>query len=75
MQVIFYNSSITVIFITSGDNCHCNQIVKTIKNNKHIFVEETIFLFFHEGDYDYGRLHKITEGWRVLLLIKAVVTE
>lgn len=108
---IIEDSDIDVVSIASYDNYHYEQIVGSLENNKHVFVEKPLCLYknealhirdllenkkqlklssnlilrkcprfellrhkirsgemgrlFHvEGNYNYGRLHKITEGWR-----------
>ena len=108
---ILNDPSIDVVSIASFDNFHCGQVIKAIKNSKHVFVEKPICLFedelekivetlnnypksklssnfvlrrapqfeklknliddgcfgeiyYLEGDYNYGRLHKLIDGWR-----------
>lgn len=107
---ILLNKSINLVCIASYDSYHFEQTIKSIKNNKHIFVEKplclklselkTIFklikkknlflssnfnlrsseifknlkkkiykekknkVYYLEGDYNSGRLKKITHGWR-----------
>lgn len=108
---ILTNPSIDVVSIASYDNAHCDQILKAIQYNKHVFVEKPLCLTqneylkisnalllkpnlhissnlilrksarfielrkkvhsgnlgkisYVEGDYDYGRLHKLLQGWR-----------
>ncbi|MBP9864899.1 MAG: Gfo/Idh/MocA family oxidoreductase [Candidatus Omnitrophica bacterium] len=110
-NAILDNPAIDVVSIASYDNFHHEQIVKAIRNGKHVFVEKPLCLFEKEaaeirkllrehpqvrlssnlilrssprfrrlkqliqqgdfgtlfsidGSYLYGRLHKITEGWR-----------
>ena len=45
---ILGDSSIDVISIASYDNHHYGQILQAIKNNKHLFVEKPICLFYDE---------------------------
>lgn len=108
---IINDKSIDLICIASYDNYHCNQIVKSIRSKKHIFVEKPAVnsladakkiikllktnkkiyfstnyilrksprfiklnnmikmnklgkIFYIEADYNYGRIKKITHGWR-----------
>ena len=108
---ILYDPSIDIVTIASWDNYHYEQIIKGIKNNKHLFVEKPLCIyekeakhindllnknnsikissnlilrksprfremkriiddkllgdiFAIEGDYNYGRSWKISEGWR-----------
>jgi len=107
---IINNTGVTAISIASYDHFHFRQIIKSIKNKKHIFCEKPICLnyyqlkkienllkkkkivmttntilrlsprfidlkkkieknyfgkiFYIEMDYNYGRLKKITNGWR-----------
>ena len=108
---ILSNPNIDVVSIASYDNVHCDQILKAIQYNKHVFVEKPLCLTqeeylkisnalllkpklhissnlilrksvrflelkkkidsghlgkisYVEGDYDYGRLHKLLQGWR-----------
>ena len=108
---IINDPAIDIISIASYDNFHYNQIIETLLNNKHVFVEKPVCLyqseakhihsilkqktelklssnlilrmsprfctlkqqiedselgelFYIEGDYNYGRLNKITDGWR-----------
>ena len=108
---ILNDPSIDVVSIASFDNFHCGQVIKAIKNSKHVFVEKPICLFedelekivetlnnypksklssnfvlrrapqfeklknlidegcfgeiyYLEGDYNYGRVHKLIDGWR-----------
>lgn len=110
-DLIFNDSEIDIISIASYDNHHADQIVSSIKNGKHVFVEKPLCLnenelneivsalkenphcklssnfvlrkspqfnyvneiindgkfgelYYVEGDYNYGRIHKLTEGWR-----------
>jgi len=110
-EKIINNKSIDLISIASYDNFHCDQIIKSIKNNKHIFVEKPLCINYLEyfkikkilssrpkikissnlllrnspqfvylkkkiqknyfkkiyymmGEYNYGRIKKITDGWR-----------
>jgi predicted dehydrogenase len=103
--------SIDLICIASYDDAHEPQVIRALRNNKHVFVEKPLCLsieelenisseinsrphlylssnhilrktprfielkeridanqlgeIFHlEGSYDYGRLHKLTDGWR-----------
>jgi predicted dehydrogenase len=108
---ILDDPEIGVVSIASYDDAHAEQILRALKNKKHVFVEKPVCLFeseakkirkalrkhpelkissnlilrksprfrwlkgkiakgdlgklyYVEGDYLYGRLHKITEGWR-----------
>ena len=108
---IYKDKSINLVCICSYDNYHHDQIVKSIKCKKHVFVEKPavdnfksakkiynllkenkkIFfnsnyilrkypkfnylkksikqkkfgkIYYFEGDYNYGRLTKLTKGWR-----------
>jgi predicted dehydrogenase len=117
---VLEDPEIDVVSIASFDNYHYPQVVKAIKNGKHVFVEKPICLYEHElghirallrdnsnlklssnlilrmsprfrllkemiaagelgqlfyveGDYNYGRLHKITAGWRGQLDFYSVV--
>lgn len=114
---IYDDKDIDIVYIASYDNYHFAQCKKTLKANKHIFVEKPAFLYEHqarkfkrllnkkqnialvsnmilrkserfkflkekikknffgevyyvEGDYNYGRLKKITQEWRGTMLIK-----
>lgn len=105
------DKNLDVISIASYDQFHFNQIVSSLRNNKHVFCEKPICLnirelkiiekllrkkkklilttntilresprfldlknkikngyfgkiYFIELDYNYGRLNKITDGWR-----------
>ena len=111
---------IDVVSIASYDDCHYEQVVRAIENDKHVFVEKPMCLteaeardirqllegkphlrlssnlilrrcprflalkarigngefgdlFQAEGDYNYGRLNKITEGWRGRIEFYSVV--
>ena len=108
---ILDDESIDLICIASYDDAHEPQVIRALRNNKHVFVEKPLCLsneelenisseinshphlylssnhilrktprfvelkeridsnqlgeIFHlEGSYDYGRLNKLTEGWR-----------
>lgn len=108
---ILDDESIDLICIASYDDAHEPQVIRALRNNKHVFVEKPLCLsieelenisseinsrphlylssnhilrktprfielkeridsnqlgeIFHlEGSYDYGRLHKLTDGWR-----------
>lgn len=105
---IFNDKEVNLVVIASYDNYHYEQIIKSIENNKNIFVEKPFCLtskefnkinrklknakisissnlvlrtnshflnlkkklkefgkiYYFEGDYNYGRLVKITTGWR-----------
>jgi predicted dehydrogenase len=108
---ILTDPEINVVSIASYDDCHYTQIIKALKQDKHVFVEKPLCLyeqearhirellnqkphlkmssnlilrksprflyvkgeilkgtfgdiFSIEGDYNYGRIHKITDGWR-----------
>lgn len=45
---IFNNKEINLVSIASYDDYHFNQILKSIKSNKHIIVEKPMCLNFHE---------------------------
>ncbi|MBF0406591.1 MAG: Gfo/Idh/MocA family oxidoreductase [Candidatus Riflebacteria bacterium] len=119
-DLLLNNPDIDIVSIASFDNFHHRQIVKAVRNKKHVFVEKPVCLFpleamdiknhldanpgiqissnlilrkyprfadtkyriqndelgkvYHiEADYDYGRIHKITEGWRGKLDFYSVV--
>ncbi len=108
---IICDPNIDIVSIASYDDCHKGQIIRSLKNGKHIFVEKPLCLnseellsvvevmrenpklklssnlilrktprfidlrnriqsdelgkvFHMESSYDYGRLHKLTDGWR-----------
>ena len=108
---VYNDKDIDIVYIASYDNYHFAQCKKSLKANKHIFVEKPAFLYEHqaeefksllnkkkkiallsnmilrkserfkylkkkikekyfgeiyyvEGDYNYGRLNKITQEWR-----------
>ena len=108
---IICDPDIDIVSIASYDDAHKNQVVASLKNGKHVFVEKPICLnneellsivsvmrenpklkvssnlilrrcprfidlrkrirsgelgqvFHMESSYDYGRLHKLTDGWR-----------
>ena len=106
---IVNDKDVNLIIIASNDKDHFNQVSKSLKNNKHVFVEKPMCLtmknlnkiqkikkqkpnlyissnlvlrehpffknlfknkknlkkiYFLEGDYNYGRLEKLTRGWR-----------
>lgn len=108
---VLTDPEVNVVAIASYDDQHFGQMVTAIKNNKHLFVEKPLCLYFEEatqikqllqersdlrlssnlilrksprfldlrdrvnsgsmgqiyfieGDYNYGRLHKILNGWR-----------
>ena len=105
---IFNDPEVNLVVIASYDNYHYEHILKSIKNNKNIFVEKPFCLtsnefknikqklrnrkilissnlvlrsnrnflklkknlkkfgkiYYLEGDYNYGRISKITKGWR-----------
>ena len=110
-EEIIYDKDIDVISIASFDNYHSNQIITSLDQNKHIFVEKPLCLtreefnaiadkllakkdlclssnlilrktprfielrnriqrnklgnhYLLEASYDYGRIHKIVNGWR-----------
>jgi predicted dehydrogenase len=109
-NILLNNKLIDVVCIASYDNYHCKELLKAIKNKKHVFVEKPIctnyfeynkikkvlkknskikissnfvlrgspqFLklkdlmkkkigkpYFISGEYNYGRIKKITKGWR-----------
>jgi len=117
---ILQDPQIDVVSIASYDNFHYEQIIKALRNGKHVFVEKPLCLhrkeahdirkllrentdlmlssnlilrlsprfkylksliskgrlgkiYYLEGDYNYGRLHKITDGWRGRLEFYSVV--
>ena len=55
---IFKDKSIKLVSIASYDNYHYNQILKCIKNNKHIIVEKPFCLSFKELKNIYSLLKK-----------------
>ena len=108
---ILDDPNIDIVCIASYDDAHESQVLRALRNNKHVFVEKPLCLsgkelnniadelnskthlsfssnhilrktprfaelkerissnllgeIFHmEGSYDYGRLHKLTDGWR-----------
>lgn len=108
---IIFDSSIDIVSIATYDDCHKDQVIASLKNGKHVFVEKPLCLnkeelssilstmrenpqlrvssnlilrrcprfidlrkrimsgqlgqIFHiESSYDYGRLNKLTGGWR-----------
>jgi predicted dehydrogenase len=106
---IINDKDINAIVIATNDNFHCEQILKSLKKNKHVFAEKPICLtstelkriinfkkkkpdlilstnlilrkhpffkellkdlkktkknYYLEGEYNYGRLKKLTHGWR-----------
>ena len=110
-QKVLFNDDINLVSIASFDNYHGKQIISSIKNQKHIFVEKPLCqthkeyktikrylkkrkkikissnfvlrtypkfkkiydlvkknkigkIYHIEGEYNYGRIHKITKGWR-----------
>ena len=103
------DKEINTIIIASNDKDHFYQIIKSLKNNKHVFIEKPMCLslkdlkeiikikknkpnlcissnlvlrahpfflklikekkklkkiYYLEGDYNYGRIDKLTKGWR-----------
>ena len=103
------DKEINTIIIASNDKDHFYQIIESLKNNKHVFVEKPMCLslknlkeiikikknkpnlcissnlvlrahpffmklikekkklkkiYYLEGDYNYGRIDKLTKGWR-----------
>lgn len=103
------DKEINTIIIASNDNDHFYQVTKSLKNNKHVFIEKPMCLtlkelktiiklkknkpnlyissnlvlrthpffiklikeknklnkiYYLEGDYNYGRIDKLTKGWR-----------
>ena len=103
------DKEVNVIIIASNDDDHFYQIIKSLKNDKHVFIEKPMCLslkdlkniikikkkkpklcissnlvlrthpffknliekrnnfkkiYYLEGDYNYGRLDKLTKGWR-----------
>jgi len=110
-EELLSDPTIDVVSIASYDTYHHEQIMRALKNGKHVFVEKPLCLFekelneivsqlnksrhlklssnlilrrtprfvelhqriqsndlgdvyYVEGDYDYGRLGKIVDGWR-----------
>ena len=108
---ILNSHNIDVVSIASYDNFHADQIIKALRNGKHVFVEKPLCLtkeeakairlelsrhselmissnlilrryprfidlkarigknefgrpFYIEADYEYGRIEKLTSGWR-----------
>ena len=108
---ILDDPNIDIVCIASYDDAHESQVLRALRNYKHVFVEKPLCLsgkelnniadelnskpylsfssnhilrktprfvelkerissnllgeIFHmEGSYDYGRLHKLTDGWR-----------
>jgi len=108
---IIYDPDIDIVSIATFDDCHKNQVIASLKNGKHVFVEKPLCLsneelhsivcemrenpqlkvssnlilrkcprfidlrkrirsgqlgqvFHMESSYDYGRLSKLTNGWR-----------
>jgi predicted dehydrogenase len=45
---VLKNKSIDLISIASYDNYHCNHIIKSIKNDKHIFIEKPLCVNYLE---------------------------
>jgi len=117
---ILEDPEIDIVSIASFDNFHYEQVIRALKNNKHVFVEKPICVrqkelehirallneklhlhlssnlilrmsprfrllkemiargelgqpYYIEGDYNFGRLQKITEGWRGALDFYSVV--
>lgn len=117
---ILDNPVIDVVAIASYDNFHFEQVVKSIENKKHVFVEKPLCLdrheavvirkllnenpdiylssnlnlrtspmfirlretiqsgdmgqvFYLEGDYLWGRIHKLTDGWRKDMAFYSIV--
>ena len=110
-DALLEDDQIHIVSIASYDNHHYEQMIRALRNGKHVFVEKPLCLyekearhirsllklnpnlkvssnlilrmsprfrrlkkmiqegtfgelFYVEGDYNYGRLEKITEGWR-----------
>jgi predicted dehydrogenase len=110
-DVILDDPAIDIVSIASYDNYHFEQVVRAIRNGKHVFVEKPLCLnvqeatvirrllsekpgirlssnlnlrtcprflclkdtvlsgamgriFYLEGDYLWGRIHKLLNGWR-----------
>ena len=108
---IIEDKNIDLVCIASYDNYHCDQIIASVKNKKHVFVEKPLCtnykeyikikrilkknpkikissnfvlrgapqfitlnkmikkkifgkIFYISGEYNYGRLNKIINGWR-----------
>jgi len=117
---ILENPDIDIVSIASYDNYHYEQIMKALKNGKHVFVEKPLCLYekevkeirkflnshpnlilssnlimrkyprfryvkkmiengklgdiyYVDGDYNYGRIHKILDGWRGKLDFYSVI--
>ena len=108
---IIEDKNIDLVCIASYDNYHCDQVIASVKNKKHVFVEKPLCtnykeykkikrilkknpkikissnfvlrgapqfitlnkmikkkkfgkIFYISGEYNYGRLNKIINGWR-----------
>lgn len=108
---ILDDPDIDIVSIASWDDAHANQIMRAVRNGKHIFAEKPLCLhseelqkirealnknpkihlssnlvlrmsprfidlrqkishgtfgqiYYMEADYNYGRIHKIIDGWR-----------
>ena len=108
---IIEDKNIDLVCIPSYDNYHCDQVIASVKNKKHVFVEKPLCtnykeyikikrilkknpkikissnfvlrgapqfitlnkmvkkkkfgkIFYISGEYNYGRLNKIINGWR-----------
>jgi predicted dehydrogenase len=117
---VLEDPEIDAVSIATYDDCHAEQVLKALRNGKHVFVEKPLCMhedeavrirallrekpelkissnlilrksprfrllkdmiqngnlgeiFYVEGDYNYGRIHKITEGWRGKLDFYSVV--
>ena len=57
---ILEDPDIDVVSIASYDNYHYDQIIKAIKNEKHVFVEKPICMYEKEAKNIYSLLKKIS---------------
>lgn len=108
-NIIINDKEVNAIVIASNDKDHFEQVSKSLKNDKHVFIEKPMCLsikdlhkiikikkkkpklyissnlvlrthpffkklfkekrklkniYYLEGDYNYGRIDKLTKGWR-----------
>ncbi|MBU4373599.1 MAG: Gfo/Idh/MocA family oxidoreductase [Euryarchaeota archaeon] len=117
---ILEDPAIDVVSIASFDNYHFEQVLKAIRNRKHVFVEKPLCLhynealeikkaieqypelrissnlnlrtcprfkrlreavrlgelgriFYLEGDYLWGRIHKLKDGWRKDIPVYSII--
>ena len=47
---IYNDKDIDIVYIASYDNYHFVQCKKSLKANKHIFVEKPAFLYEHQAE-------------------------